>query len=99
MRLPPLTIELPTGRIVSISVVFDPLRPWEMQHMQPNVCTIVRRTHGGSGGRERLKEAGQRSGGLVLEREDAEVLMAALRSRISGAPSKAPTASRLPEMG
>jgi len=80
MRLPPRTIELPSGRIVTVSMVIDPRRLWEIQAGEVSACTIVRRTQGRSGMKERLKEVGQRGGGLVLHREDAHALMAVLLS-------------------
>ena len=60
----------------------DPLRPWKIQYTDSRTCTIVRLTRGDSNQLERLKETGQRVGGVVLDSGDAEALMAALRTRL-----------------
>jgi hypothetical protein len=81
---PATTVELPSGRIVSITMLSDPMRPWQIQYTDSRACTILRPTRGGSSQSERLRQTGQRSGGLVLEHTDAEALLAVLRSRVGG---------------
>ena len=76
----PLSVPLPSGRTVSIAILSDPLRPWQIQ-AQGADCTIVRPWRGDSSRQETLREAGRRDP-LMLEPTDAEALLVALRSRV-----------------
>jgi len=76
----PLNVSLPSGRTVSIAILSDPLRPWQIQ-AQGADCMIVRPWRGDSSRQETLREAGRREP-LMLEATDAEALLVALRSRV-----------------
>jgi hypothetical protein len=76
----PLNVALPSGRSVSIAILSDQLRPWQIQSEGAH-CTIVRPWRGDSSRQETLREAGRREP-LVLEPVDAEALLVALRSRV-----------------
>ena len=76
----PLNVALPSGRTVSIAILSDPLRPWQIQSSGAE-CLVVRPWRGDSSRQETLREAGRREP-LMLERNDAEALLVAIRSRV-----------------
>ena len=76
----PLSVALPSGRSVSIAILSDQLRPWQIQSQGAH-CAIVRPWRGDSSRQETLREAGRREP-LMLEPADAEALLVALRSRV-----------------
>ena len=82
-----MTVRLPSGRSVSIAILSDQLRPWQIQSQGAD-CTIFRPWRGDSSRQETLREAGRREP-LILAPADADALVVALRSRIGRRVAKA----------